>query len=50
MQDRGMDKRTIAGMVSFLGLTGLLAFAVLFTTDDAQANAPLQAAILSMID
>ncbi|MFN3845908.1 MAG: hypothetical protein ACK4RZ_08820 [Paracoccaceae bacterium] len=45
-----MDKRAIAGMVSFLILTGLLAAAVAFTLDRAEANGPLKEAVQRMLN
>ena len=44
-----MDKRAIAGMVSFLALTALLALAVPFTLDHAQSNDPLKQAVKGLI-
>lgn len=45
-----MDKRAIAGMVCFLLLTGLLAVAVPFSLDRAEANAPLTEALQRMLN
>ena len=50
MQERVIDRRAIAGMVSFLGLTALLALAVPFTLDRAQTNVPLTQAFLSLLN
>jgi hypothetical protein len=45
-----MDKRAIAGMVGFLGLTAMLGLAVPFSLDSAQANTPLKQAIMRLMN
>ena len=45
-----MDKRAVAGMVCFLGLTMLLVLAVPFTLDRAQANTPLTDAFQRLLN
>ena len=45
-----MDKRAIAGMVCFLGLTALLALAVPFSLDRAEANTQLTQAIKRLLN
>lgn len=45
-----MDKRAIAGMVSFPALTLLLALAVPFSLDRVQANIPLAEAVQQLLN
>jgi hypothetical protein len=49
-KEQVMDKRAIAGMVTFLGLTAGLALAVPFTLERAQTNYPLTQAIKGLLN
>jgi hypothetical protein len=44
------DRRTALGLASFLGLILALALSVFFTLDRAQANQPLKAAVMQLIN
>ncbi|MDZ7908159.1 MAG: hypothetical protein U5N10_08080 [Gemmobacter sp.] len=45
-----MDKRAIAGMVSFLVLTSLLALAVPLSLEHARTNKPLADAVWHLLN
>jgi hypothetical protein len=44
------DRRTALGLATFLGLILALALSVFFTLDRAQANQPLKAAVMKLIN